>query len=114
MNVPAQNIKIRMEAYDHEVVDKSAADIVDTAKRTGARVAGPDPAADAHRALHRPALAAHRQEVARAVRDPHPQADPLHLRADGQDDRRDLEAEPARRRRHPDQGLAKRGAETDR
>jgi small subunit ribosomal protein S10 len=43
MNVPAQNIKIRMEAYDHEVVDKSAADIVDTAKRTGARVAGPIP-----------------------------------------------------------------------
>ena len=43
MNTPAQNIKIRMEAYDHEVVDKSAADIVDTAKRTGARVAGPIP-----------------------------------------------------------------------
>ena len=39
----AQNIKIRMEAYDHEIVDKSAADIVDTAKRTGARVAGPIP-----------------------------------------------------------------------
>jgi small subunit ribosomal protein S10 len=43
MTTPAQNIKIRMEAYDHEVVDKSAADIVDTAKRTGARVAGPIP-----------------------------------------------------------------------
>jgi small subunit ribosomal protein S10 len=43
MTIPAQNIKIRMEAYDHEVVDKSAADIVDTAKRTGARVAGPIP-----------------------------------------------------------------------
>ena len=43
MTSPAQNIKIRMGAYDHEVVDKSAADIVDTAKRTGARVAGPIP-----------------------------------------------------------------------
>ena len=43
MSIPAQIIKIRMEAYDHEVVDKSAADIVDTAKRTGARVAGPIP-----------------------------------------------------------------------
>ena len=43
MTIPTQNIKIRMEAYDHEVVDKSAADIVDTAKRTGARVAGPIP-----------------------------------------------------------------------
>jgi small subunit ribosomal protein S10 len=43
MTLPTQLIKIRMEAYDHEVVDKSAADIVDTAKRTGARVAGPIP-----------------------------------------------------------------------
>ena len=43
MSIPAQIIKIRMEAYDHEVVDKSAADIVDTAKRTGARLAGPVP-----------------------------------------------------------------------
>ena len=34
------NIKIRMESYDHEALDKSAAELVDTAKRTGARVAG--------------------------------------------------------------------------
>ncbi|MFV1958147.1 MAG: 30S ribosomal protein S10 [Planctomycetota bacterium] len=38
-----QDIKIRMEAYDHEALDKSAAELVDTAKRTGARVAGPVP-----------------------------------------------------------------------
>jgi small subunit ribosomal protein S10 len=38
-----QNIKIRMEAYDHEALDKSAAELVDTAKRTGARVTGPVP-----------------------------------------------------------------------
>ena len=38
-----QEIKIRMEAYDHEALDKSAAELVDTAKRTGARVAGPVP-----------------------------------------------------------------------
>ena len=38
-----QDIKIRMEAYDHEALDKSAADLVDTAKRTGARVHGPVP-----------------------------------------------------------------------
>ena len=49
-------IKIRMEAYDHESLDNSALEIVDTAKRTGAAVAGPGPVADAHRALHRPAL----------------------------------------------------------
>lgn len=37
------NIKIRMESYDHEALDKSAAELVDTAKRTGARVQGPIP-----------------------------------------------------------------------
>ena len=36
-------IKIRMEAYDHEILDKSAMDIVETAKRTGAKVSGPIP-----------------------------------------------------------------------
>ena len=36
-------IKIRMEAYDHESLDTSAVEIVDTAKRTGAKVAGPVP-----------------------------------------------------------------------
>ena len=38
-----QDIKIRMEAYDHEALDKSASELVDTAKRTGARVQGPIP-----------------------------------------------------------------------
>ena len=37
------DIRIRMEAYDHSVLDQSAADIVDTAKRTGAIVHGPIP-----------------------------------------------------------------------
>ena len=36
-------IKIRMEAYDHEAIDQSARDIVETAKRTGARISGPVP-----------------------------------------------------------------------
>ena len=38
-----ERIRIRMEAYDHEALDQSALDIVETAKRTGARVAGPIP-----------------------------------------------------------------------
>ncbi len=38
-----QKISIRLEAYDHEALDTSASDIVETAKRTGARVAGPIP-----------------------------------------------------------------------
>ena len=38
-----ERIRIRMEAYDHSVLDQSATDIVDTAKRTGAVVHGPIP-----------------------------------------------------------------------
>jgi small subunit ribosomal protein S10 len=38
-----QRIRIRLKAYDHRVLDQSAGDIVETAKRTGARVAGPIP-----------------------------------------------------------------------
>jgi len=38
-----QRIRIRLKAYDHRIIDKSAAEIVDTAKRTGARVVGPIP-----------------------------------------------------------------------
>ena len=38
-----ERIRIRMEAYDHSVLDQSAADIVDTSKRTGAIVHGPIP-----------------------------------------------------------------------
>ena len=36
-------IRIRMEAYDHAVLDQSAVEIVDTAKRTGSVVHGPIP-----------------------------------------------------------------------
>jgi len=38
-----EQIRIRMEAYDHSVLDQAAADIVDTAKRTEAEVRGPIP-----------------------------------------------------------------------
>jgi len=38
-----QRIRIRLKAYDHRVLDKSAEEIVDTAKRTGAKVVGPIP-----------------------------------------------------------------------
>ncbi|MEM7044029.1 MAG: 30S ribosomal protein S10 [Geminicoccaceae bacterium] len=39
----AQNIRIRLKAFDHRVLDQSAREIVSTAKRTGARVRGPIP-----------------------------------------------------------------------
>ena len=38
-----QRIRIRLKAFDHKVLDQSAERIVDTAKRTGAGVAGPVP-----------------------------------------------------------------------
>lgn len=38
-----QDIRIRLKAFDHRLIDRSAAEIVDTAKRTGARVKGPIP-----------------------------------------------------------------------
>jgi small subunit ribosomal protein S10 len=39
----SQKIRIRLKAFDHKLLDQSAIEIVDTAKRTGARVAGPIP-----------------------------------------------------------------------
>jgi small subunit ribosomal protein S10 len=41
--MPEGRIRIRMEAYDHRVLDQSAMEIVETSKRTGARVKGPIP-----------------------------------------------------------------------
>jgi small subunit ribosomal protein S10 len=38
-----QKIRIRLKAYDYKLLDRSTEDIVETAKRTGARVAGPIP-----------------------------------------------------------------------
>jgi small subunit ribosomal protein S10 len=41
--MPRQRIRIRLKAYDHKILDQSATQIVDTAERMGARVAGPIP-----------------------------------------------------------------------
>src|SRR5437016_12266485 len=38
-----QRIRIRLKAFDHKILDQSAAQIVETAERTGAAVAGPVP-----------------------------------------------------------------------
>ncbi|WP_017931336.1 30S ribosomal protein S10 [Robiginitomaculum antarcticum] len=38
-----QNIRIRLKAFDHRILDHSTAEIVNTAKRTGANVRGPIP-----------------------------------------------------------------------
>ena len=39
----SQNIRIRLKAFDHRVLDQSVHEIVNTARRTGARVRGPVP-----------------------------------------------------------------------
>ena len=38
-----EKIRIRLKSFDHNVIDRSAADIVRTAKTTGARISGPVP-----------------------------------------------------------------------
>jgi small subunit ribosomal protein S10 len=38
-----QRIRIRLKSFDHRLIDKSAAEIVETARRTGAQVRGPIP-----------------------------------------------------------------------
>ena len=43
MKVESQKIRISLKAYDHKMIDRSALEIVDTARRTGALVKGPIP-----------------------------------------------------------------------
>ena len=43
MAIESQNIRIRLKAFDHRVLDQSTGEIVNTAKRTGAQVRGPIP-----------------------------------------------------------------------
>jgi len=38
-----QKIRIRLKAYDHKLLDQSVSEIVDTARETGAKIAGPIP-----------------------------------------------------------------------
>lgn len=41
--MPSQKIRIRLKAFDYKLLDQSVGEIVETAKRTGAKVAGPIP-----------------------------------------------------------------------
>jgi small subunit ribosomal protein S10 len=43
LNMPEQRIRIRLKAFDHRLLDQSAEKIVETARRSGARVSGPIP-----------------------------------------------------------------------
>lgn len=41
--IPTEKIRIRLKGYDHKLLDLSTREIVDTARRTGARIVGPIP-----------------------------------------------------------------------
>ena len=41
--MPKQNIRIRLKAYDHKLLDQSTQEIVNTAQKTGAKILGPIP-----------------------------------------------------------------------
>ncbi|MEW6354355.1 MAG: 30S ribosomal protein S10 [Pseudomonadota bacterium] len=43
MTTTSQRIRIRLKAFDHRLIDQSAREIVETARRTGAQVRGPIP-----------------------------------------------------------------------
>ena len=62
-----ERIRIRLKAYDHRVLDQSTTEIVDTAKRTGAQIAGPIPLPTVQQPVHGTAFASRGQEVAGAV-----------------------------------------------
>ena len=59
-----QKIRIRLKAYDHEVIDQSTKKIVETVMRTQAKVRGPVPLPDRDPQVHRRAFAARRQGLA--------------------------------------------------
>ena len=58
----ADRIRIRLKAFDHWIVDQTAADIVRTAQKTGASVRGPIPLPTRRERWDGAALASHRQE----------------------------------------------------
>ena len=61
-----EKIRIRLKSYDHNLIDMSAAKIVETAKRFGATVSGP---ADRSRSYHHSSCGSQVQGFQRTVRD---------------------------------------------
>ncbi len=98
-----QKIRIRLKAFDYKLIDQSAAEIVDTAKRTGAIVKGPVPLPTRMKRfdiLRSPHV---NKTSPRPVRNPHAPASDGHRRPDRQDRGRADEARPAGRRGRRDQ-----------
>ena len=101
----SQNIRIRLKAFDHRVLDQSTREIVNTAKRTGARVRGPIPLPTrierftVNRSPHIDKKSREQFEIRTH------QAAARHRRPDAADGGRADEARPRRRRRRRDQAL---------
>lgn len=66
---PRKKIRIRLKAFDQRMLDRSVQDIVETAKRTGARVVGPIPLPTKREIYTVLLFSSRRPQVARAVRD---------------------------------------------
>jgi len=79
-----QRIRIRLKAYDHRLLDQSAAQIVETAQRTGADVVGPVPLPTR---IEKFTVLRSRSSTrtAGAIRDPHSQAARRHPGAEFED-----------------------------
>jgi len=73
-----QRIRIRLKGFDHRMLDQSSLDIVETAKRTGAKVSGPIPLPTRIERFNCESFAARRQEEHGAVRSAHAQAPARH------------------------------------
>jgi ribosomal protein S10 len=83
-----ERIRIRLEGYDYEVLDRTVREIVDTAERTGAVVHGPIPLPtriERYTVLRSPHID-HRPQVARAVRNSHAQEADRYYSAEHEDD----------------------------
>ena len=79
-----QKIRIRLKAYDHEVIDSSARKIVDTVTRTGAKVAGPVPL-PTEKNVFCVIRSPHKYKDSREHFDAHAQAVDRHHRPDSED-----------------------------
>ena len=62
-----QKIRIKIQAYDHKIIDESAKPIIETAERTGAIVCGTNPLANKDRKIHGESFNLCTQEFKRSV-----------------------------------------------
>ena len=85
--MPQGKIRIRLKGYDHQQLDRSAQQIVDTAQRSGATITGPVPLPDREERLLRDPQPVQGQGLAGALRGAHAQAPDRHPQPDPEDDR---------------------------